>query len=113
LSCRSGSVPDPGFDKFADADPNPDPGCEKFADPDLGLHIYQKLMFTYVKKAEKELWIRIKMRIRIHIQIQGLKKMWIRIQIQGLQKCGSMADPDLKTLFKASEKNIFPRKFAF
>jgi len=30
--------PDPGLEKFADADPNPDPGCAKFADPDPGLY---------------------------------------------------------------------------
>jgi len=34
--------PDPGFEKFADADPDHDPGCKIFAAPDLGLHFYQK-----------------------------------------------------------------------
>jgi len=49
-------------------------------------------VFIYVKKAKIKLCLRIKMRIRI--QIKGLKKM--RIRIQGLQKCGSNADPDPK-----------------
>jgi len=41
--------PNPGFEKFADADT--DPGCDKFADhdPDPGLH-KKKLLFLYNKK---------------------------------------------------------------
>jgi len=81
--------PDPGFEKFADADPDPDPGWEKFAEPDPGLHFYYKSVFIDVKKSKKELFLRIKMRIQI--QIRGLKKM--RILIHRLQKCGSNADP--------------------
>jgi len=57
--------PDPGFQIFAD------PGFEIFSDPDLGLDIFQNLVFFNVKKVKKALWIRIKMRIRI----QGLKKL--------------------------------------
>jgi len=52
---------------------DPDSGCEKFADPDPGLHFYPKLVFIFAKEAKKELWTRIKMRIRN--QIQGFKKM--------------------------------------
>jgi len=84
--------PDPGFEQFADADQ--DPGCEKFADPDPSLHFYKKFMFIDVNKAKRELCVLIKILIRI--QIQGLKKMQIWIRIQGLQKCGSNANPDPK-----------------
>jgi len=70
--------PDPGLEKFADADPDLDPG----------LHFCKKIVLIYVKKAKKYLCLRMKMRIRI--RIQGLKKMRIRIRIQRLQKYGSM-----------------------
>jgi len=40
--------------------------------------------------------------MQIRIQIQGHKKMRILIQIQGLQKCGSNADPDPKPWFSVS-----------
>ena len=54
--------PDPGFKILANADP--DPECGKFADPYPGLDFFLKISVFYVRK-EKELWIRIKMQMRI------------------------------------------------
>jgi len=66
------------------SDPHPfhvysEPGFEMIADPDADFYFY----FLFLRgKSKKELWILIKMLMRIWIQIQGLLKM--RIQIQGL-----------------------------
>jgi len=49
-------------------------------------------VFIFVKKVKKELWIPIKMQIRIQVQIQGLKKM--RIWIGRLQRQIILRNPN-------------------
>jgi hypothetical protein len=50
------AYPDPGFEEFADADPDLDPGWEKFADPDPVLSFNEKLCL-YKSTKQKNIFV--------------------------------------------------------